>query len=159
MDDMSTESLIKTGVSEHIEQQQRNPNAISNGIDIQKAFDTDSRHLHSSGKENEDADKLVPSASQLHISSKAEKLHIEHEYVPARPEAGLGAESFPPPSHPNIEAVSHNDTKLGDDPKSGQEDSDKVDEDATVGRVEVGRKKKKKRKPKSQRGLVKFPSL
>ena len=157
-ENMSPGSLIKAGVSEHVEQQQQNPNAISNGVNVHKAFDTDPHGLHSSSQVNEDADKIAQPISSLHISPEAESPSTGKESVQARAEAEqLDADSSSPPSHPNIDIVSPEDAKFQEGSKSGPDDQGRADENAQAAEAEFGQKKKKKKKPKSQRGLVDLP--
>ena len=152
----STEDISKARVAKDVELQNQNPTAIHNGNDFQKAFDVDTQARDIVKPRIDDASELTQSAINLAISTDDEMPKADRSVFDAEAEAGPDPESSTPPSHPNIEVLLPDGTRLDDAAASQPEGEDATKEDEDIGGAEVGfgQKKRKKRKPKSQRGLV-----
>ncbi|KAL9101991.1 MAG: hypothetical protein Q9163_002820 [Psora crenata] len=128
--DSSAEDLIKNGVANHLALQELNPKAINDGIDPRKSFDADT-HLTSSlvsqGERMEDSSENPPGLNEVATSGV---VSVE--------------ESADPPTNPGLEVILPDGTQFGE----------VAEEDQINGNGGFSQKGKKKKKPKSQRGLL-----
>lgn len=149
-DEQPVEDLIKAGVRDTVALQQRNPTAISDGVDPHKAFKIDSPALDLSRTDSEAMKKLTESTAELDIATNEERPNPTND----PPAAGVDAAFDPtgPPSHPNLEIVSRDVTTVED----GEVDDGQADEPDGAGPDPANglKKKKKKQKPKSKRVTV-----
>ena len=151
----STEDLIRAGVANHVSVQRQNPAAISDGVDIRKAFDTDTPSLNSVKPQTDHLRVPPESVTSLAISKNDKMPNTDHCLVESGQEAEPDPQSSAASSHPNIEVIFPDGSKLDDEVQEPKgEDSAKEDKDDGGAEVGLAQKKKKKRKPKSQRGLV-----